>query len=734
MSREEDVPTNASVSASLREVAAARMSRRELLRGAATATAAGALARLGGGTAAGALWAACGDDDQAPAQVPGRPAKLGFTAVPKSVADALTVPAGYTARVLIATGDPLATGIPAYANNGTDPAASFLQRVGDHHDGMAFFSLDDRGQPAAPDRGVSDRGLLCVNHESTSPLFIHPQGPTTTEGRRPVPEEVLREIYLCGVTVVEVRRQADGSWVHQPGSPYNRRVNAATEIELSGPLRGAPAMVTRFSPDGTRTRGTVQNCSSGKTPWGTYLTCEENWAGQFWRLPEDDAQRTPKELLALARYGVGGPGRFLWSTPSPDTADDEFGRWNAQVRGATETDDYRNVANTFGWIVEIDPYARGAAPRKRTAMGRFARESATAAIPQAGKPVVFYSGDDTRNEYLYKFVSAQPWDPADASAATPADRLALGDKYLDHGTLYAARFLPDGTGVWLELALGKHGIGFDSPGYPFDDARDVALHTRLAADVAGATRMDRPEWVAVDPLTGAVYATLTNSVAARPLSGLDAANPRYYSDPRTDGGVVTQQWGNPNGHIVRWLEPSPEATTFVWDIYLFGAGADADRANVNVSSLSADNDFSSPDGLWFSPTTSICWIETDDQSATDVSNCMLLAALPGAVGDGVRVAIHSADETGARRRVFTQVGAAPRANLRRFLVGPVGCEITGLCESPDGTALFVNIQHPGDGSASPDAPRSSWPSEVAGARPRSATLVITRDDGGVIGL
>ena len=269
----------------------------------------------------------------------------------------------------------------------------------------------------------------------------------------------------------------------------------------------------------------------------------------------------------------------------------------------------------------------------------------------------------------------------------------------------------------------------------------MLVNARIAADAVGATKMDRPEWGAVDPLTGAVYMTLTNNNAAmRPLASTDAANPRHYNDPRANGSA---QRGNPNGHIIRWLEAKndPAATTFKWDIYLFGARAGADPANVNVSGLTADNDFSSPDGLWFSNASAICWIQTDDGAYTDVTNCMMLAALPGSVGDGgadARKIIVNTDEKGAAKEVRTLVGAQPGDRLRRFLVGPAQCEITGITESPDGRALFVNIQHPGEDTkpadiGNPAVWASHWP-DGGMTRPRSATIVITRDDGGVIGL
>jgi uncharacterized protein len=714
-------------------------SRRAVLRG---GLGLGALGFITSG--ASALLAACGDDnrpgaapdagpgadagvDAAPPPGPARTA-LGFTAVGKSLADVVTVPPGYQFSVLYALGDPIAAGVSAYANDGSDPAASFAQRAGDHADGMHYFGLNASGGYG---EGSSDRGLLCMNHEAITPLFLHPAGQTIAgtgnTAVRTVADEVQREFYVHGVSVIEVVRSGAGAWSYVQGSALNRRIHTLTEMELSGPARGNPAMVTKFSPAGTRTRGTINNCANGYTPWGTYLTCEENWNGYFRRIAAtDDTSRTAKELTSLRRYGLAGPGRELWATVTPDTADGEYGRWNAMVTGATAADDYRNAPNTFGWVVEIDPFNPGAVPKKRTALGRFAHEGAWPAKPVAGKPIVYYQGDDSRGDYIYKYVSTAVWDPADA---TRADKAAVGDKYLDSGKLYVARFGADGTGSWIELAFGKNGITASNPAYGFADQADVLINTRLAADAAGAIKMDRPEWAAVDPLTGAVYFTLTNNNSAvRTLAATDPPNPRFYNDPKG----ATAQLGNPNGHIIRWQEPSPEATTFTWDIYLFGAAADASPSNVNLSGLTADNDFSSPDGLWFSPKTNILWIQTDDGAFTDVTNCMLLAALPGTVGDGgIKTIINTSGAT--VKEVTTYVGAQPGDKLRRFLVGPKDCELTGMAETPDGKALFVNIQHPGESSADLAAPGSTWPSTVATARPRSATIVITKANGGVIG-
>ena len=750
MSSHEDAPTNPSNNRHIDEVIAERLEqpgrRRVLAGGAGLASlsfiGAGAGLLSGCGSGSDAIAATPAALPPAPAPAPGRPSALGFSAVGKNLADVVTVPAGYTASVLLRLGDPLSAGVPAYANTGADAAASFAQRAGDHHDGMHFFGLDSAGKaPSAAGEksalaaAVNDRGLLVLNHEAITPMFLHPNGVSVsgsgTATVRTSAEEVLREFYVHGVTVIEVAR-AGGAWSYKQDSSYNRRIHTLSEMQLSGPAAGSPLMVTKYSANGTRTRGTVNNCANGYTPWGTYLTCEENWAGYFRRVTAtDNAKRTAKELTSFARYGVAGNGRELWATVTPDTTDDLYGRWNAEVRGATAAEDYRNGPNTYGWNVEIDPYAPASVPKKRTAMGRFAHEGAWPAKAVAGKPVVFYMGCDSRNEYIYKYVSTAAWDPADASRG-----MAAGDKYLDSGKLYVAVFKADGTGEWKELSFGVSNVTGANTAYPFADQADVLINARLAADAQGATKMDRPEWGAVDPVSGAVYMTLTNNNATlRTLAATDAANPRHYNDPRTTG---TAQRGNPNGHIIRWREVSPELLNFVWDIYLFGARAGADAVNVNLSGLTADNDFSSPDGLWFSQASNVCWIQTDDGAYTDVTNCMLLAALPGTVGDGATKTITNTDSTGATKQVQTAVGAAPGAKLRRFLVGPKECEITGLAESPDGRALFVNIQHPGEDTptsaiAAPAQYTSHWP-DGGTARPRSATIVITRNDGGVIGV
>jgi secreted PhoX family phosphatase len=494
-------------------------------------------------------------------------------------------------------------------------------------------------------------------------------------------------------------------------------------------------MITKFSTDGTMTRGTVNNCAQGMTPWGTYLTCEENWAGYFRRVvATDNPNRTAKERTSLARYGVAGTGRELWATVTPDTSDNLYGRWNAMKLGASDdgSDDYRNVANTYGWVIEIDPFRPESAPKKRTALGRMAHEGALLGPVKAGEPLVWYMGDDGRNEYIYKYVSNRPWKPRDADGG-----LAAGDKYLDDGRLYVAQFLPDGSGQWIELQFGINGITPDNAAYAFADQADVLTNARLAADAGAATRMDRPEWGAIHPKTHDVYFTLTNNAASsRAVGAVDAANPRFYNDKRTTG---EDQKGNPNGHIIRFAEDGrfADALSFTWDVFLFGARATSDATNVNISGLSDANDFSSPDGLRFSNANpGLLWIETDDGAYTDVTNCMLLAAVPGRVGDGEARDVTNVD--GALTSTVTTYVGAPlgEQKLRRFLVGPKECELTGITETPDGKTLFVNIQHPGETTVpnfSTAQFGSHWPGGGS-TRPRSATIVITRDDGGDVGI
>jgi len=712
-----------------------RLSRRGLLRGGVGTVGTAVLGGLG--------VTACGGGSDAVAAAGGATPErlLAFAAVPKSLADMVSVPAGYTAAVLYALGDPLSASTAAYKNDGTD--ADFENRAGDHHDGMEWFGLGADGKAST---SSTDRGLLAVNHEATtderlSSFFLHANGGTTTLPRPAA--EVDKEVAIHGVSVVEVRKNA-GKWEYIKDSAFNRRLTALSDIEIAGPARGNALMVTKYSPTGTKTRGTLNNCGTGKTPWGTFLTGEENWFGYFTRNATDNAARgNDKSVTALNRYGraQGAASRHGWESGGTE---DKYARWNNSKLGtsADGSDDYRNEMNGMGWVVEMDAYDKTKAAKKRTALGRMAHESAAFSLPVAGQPLAVYMGDDSRGEYMYKFVSTATWSAADAN---PTDRMAVGDKYLNSGKLYVAKFDANGTGQWVELSVSNSTVA-GSTTYAFADHADICVNTRLAADAVGATKMDRPEWCGVNPANGEVYLTLTNNSNRRvePSSSSqmapDAANPRVYTDMKGS----TTQTGNPNGHLLRMKEGTgaAAATSFTWDIYLFAAEAGADKATVNISALTADQDMSSPDGLVFSPATGICWIQTDDGAYTDVTNCMMLAAVPGQVGDGSRKTLSYTKSAGGTLAVETPVGKLPTVDtLKRFLVGPAGCEITGLCETPDGKTIFVNIQHPGENTsqanlADPTKYTSQWPSNAgygSGKRPRSATIVITKNDGGRIG-
>ncbi|NWF48720.1 PhoX family phosphatase [Hydrogenophaga sp. D2P1] len=694
-----------------------RLSRRGLLRGAAGAAGAGV---LGASTLSGCATAGGASGTTGPALT-----SLGFKPVAKSLADKVVVPEGYTAQIIYALGDPLAAGVPAFKNDGTDTA--FEQRAGDHHDGMEWFGLDASGKPS---NSFNSRGLLAMNHEATtdeklSSFFIHANGGTASLPRPAA--EVDKELAIHGLSVVEVMSNGK-QWTTQSGSAFNRRVTSMTPATLHGPARGSEHLVTKFSTDATLCRGTLNNCGTGKTPWGSFVSGEENWYGYFFRdAQDDDRRKKDKQVQALKRYGrkAGEASRHGWESAG---AQDQYVRWNNGALAASAKDDYRNEMNTFGYVVEMDPYDKSQPVRKRTGLGRFAHESVAFAKPVAGQPIVAYMGDDARGEYIYKFVSDAKWDPKDAS---PANRLAAGDKYLDKGTLFAARFKGDGSGEWMELSMNNPVIAGSSY-FEFKSNADVAIFTRLAADAVGATKMDRPEWNGVHPRTGEVYFTLTNN-SNRSAATADAVNPRAYADMKGS----KEQKGNVNGHIVRLADASPAGSSFKWDIYVFGAEAGADKSAVNLSNLTDDNDMSAPDGLVFSPATGVCWIQTDDGAFTDKTNCMMLAAIPGKVGDGGARTVKHGD-----KQVTTYVGKTPTpATLARFLVGPKGCEITGWCETPDGRAMFINIQHPGESTAMADVNdpakyQSQWPANAgygAGKRPRSATIVITKNDGGILG-
>ena len=689
-----------------------------------------------------------------PAASAGKTTALGFPAVDKSLLDNVILPPGYSYKVLHASGDPLNRSMSTYSNQGLE-GDDWSARIGDQHDGMDIYYVDAAGKYSVKDTG---RAVLSVNHESSAEAhFLHPQGQTSNgvSGRKfdqfgkwdlgSRPElEALKEINLHGVSIVELSKTAAG-WTYKLDSPLNRRITPQTPARITGPAAHLAEiqalMSTRYDRSGATSRGTLNNCGHGKTPWGTYLACEENWA-MYFQMPKDSQAVDAKIMASRKRYGVVNTPMTSalknertqgWHTVS--ATDDRFARWNVAAVGTTAAEDFRNEPNTFGFNLEIDPLAPNTVPAKRVAMGRFAHEAAVCGLPKEGAPLAFYMGCDSRNEYIYKFVTTAVWDAKDIGGG-----MVAGDKYLTEGKLYVAKFNADGTGQWLELTLSDSRIAKYNA-YTFANQADVLVNARHAADAVGATKMDRPEWGAVNHRNGEIYFALTNNNASnRTPTKVDAANPRAYMDIDGKKGA-----GNPNGHIIRFKEDANRSTAagFAWDIFVFGAEEDAGDAN--LSKLTTKNSFSSPDGLWFSQATGICWIQTDDGAMTDETNCMLLAAVPGQVGDGGKVTVNNrmtingAAVTGQQD---TFIGAMlGEARLRRFLVAPKGAEVTGITETEDGKTLFVNIQHPGEdtpalgGSAQFNA-QSLWPGNQgygAAGRPRSATIVITRNDGGLIG-
>ncbi|WP_305374083.1 PhoX family protein [Photobacterium leiognathi] len=686
MSKETFDPTryNTSNNKTFEDVLQANLQRRSILKGglgvsAMTALGAFGLAGCNSSSSTEGTTAKVADRSQA---------VLNFDSIPGSLTDAVSIPPGYTAQVLVPWGTPLNANGNVWKNDGTNDSTDQLNALGMHHDGMHFFPLNE----------ASTDGLLCINHEYIDQQALHPNWDKDAERAKEVRtdiDEIRKEINAHGISVVRIQLQ-DNQWQLIDNDPLNRRYTGATVMDLSGPIAHSELTVTRFSPDGSQARGTLNNCGNGYTPWGTYLTCEENWPGYF----TNTGTRTEEQ----DRIGISGTGKYLqgrykWETLTGHDEErlDEFARFNLAPTGSSSLDDYRNEANGHGYIVEIDPYTKNSRAKKRTALGRFRHEGCTFGKLEEGKPVVFYSGHDSRFEYLYKFESTALWDPADAS---PSNRLLTGDKYMDEGTLYVARFNEDSTGTWLPLTLDSITTSGDTLASHFNSLAEIIINTAGAADLVGATPMDRPEWAAVDPYTGSVYLTLTNNTKRK-----DSTNP---ANPRLN---------NKFGHIIRWDE-GESPTEFDWDIFVFGSPSNGDE-ETNRSGLTDLNQFASPDGLAFDQ-RGIMWIQTDNgaDEVEEYTNDQMLAVVPSQLLD---------DDDNQ-----TVIASSNQAELKRFFVGPNGCEVTGFTISPDYTSLFVNIQHPSNWPYSDNAAEAA-PNGTE-VRPRSSTVVIRREDGGEIGV
>ena len=569
--------------------------------------------------------------------------RIGFKPIAANSLDTISVPAGYQWRVLASWGDAILPGGTTFDHTTRGTATSQSLSIGDNNDGMSFFSLG------------ADHGVIAVNNEYANyeHLFVN--------GRCNSIEDTRKAQAAHGVSVFEVRR-VGGIWKLQPQARLNRRITANTEMRLSGPAAGSALLKTQADPTGTLALGTFNNCANGRTPWGTYLTCEENFNGYF-----GTAESVPDQA-ALKRYGISAKGAGLNWFPFD-------GRFDLAKNP--------NEPNRFGWVVEIDPMDPTSTPIKRTALGRLKHENAEVVVNADGR-VVVYMGDDEKGEHVYKFVSAKKWDAKNASA---------NRDLLDEGTLYVARFSTvegkaQGEGEWLELTHGKNGLTAEAG---FKDQADVLVHTRLAATVVGATTMDRPEWVAAHPKLAQVYLTLTNN---------------------NDRGIKTNQAVNgPNpraknvyGQIVRWTPSGNDhaSSQFTWDIFALAGNPTLHKdAYAGSANITPDNMFNSPDGLAFDRDGRL-WIQTDG----DYSNAKDFA------GMGNNQMLCANPVTG---------------EIKRFMVGPVACEITGIAFTPDHKTMFVGIQHPGEKLVPSHFPQGG------DAVPRSSIVVISRRDGGVVG-
>ena len=592
---------------------------------------------LGRGVAFGAAAFVMGATGMAPFPARAAAGRLGFEAVAANGLDTVTVPRGYRWHIVARWGEPMWSHSIAFDQATRGSGESQELAFGDNNDGMSLFS-------------DSDRHVLAVNNEYVNrSIFYGGAG----NGKPRNADDVRKGKAGHGVSVVEIA-EIDGRWSIVLDSPYNRRITADTPMEITGPARGHDLMKTAVDPNGTMSRGTWNNCGNGRTPWGTYLACEENFNGYF--SSSDPELEVGAEL---ERYGVKLEDRgYAWAT-----ADERF-----------DIARHPNEPNRAGYVVEIDPLNPTSTPKKRTALGRFKHENAEVVLAANGQ-VVVYMGDDERGEFLYRFVS-------DGFYAEGGDNEDL----LESGRLFAARFADDGRGEWVELTPESTGMASQA---------EVCMHARLAASAVKATTMDRPEWVAAHPMKAEVYCCLTNNKnrGVKPNAGGDA----------TPVGGPNPREKNLYGQIVRWTPDGGDhlAGGFAWDLFVVAGNPavhDDDRAG--SANVDAGNMFNSPDGLAFDR-NGMLWIQTD-----------------GKYSD-------SGDFEGQGNNQML-VGDPESGEIRRFMVGPRECEVTGFAWSADRRTVFVGIQHPGEkgGSHFPDG---------GDTVPRSCVVAIVRDDGGLIG-
>ncbi len=653
----DNIPTHDVSSESMGNIIARRFSRRQLFKGglavAATTHLFGTTALVAESGAAKAISAG-----------------FAFRELDSGVDATHSVAEGYDVGVLLRWGDPLTPNMPIFDPNALT-SADQAKRFGYNNDFIAFFPLG---------RG-SNHGLLCINHEYTSPEVMFPGigRPDKTDFVNMTREHVAVEMAAHGVTIVEIARQ-DRAWMPLLSSPKNRRITASTTVAVDGPAAAHPRMQTTVDKLGTELRGTINNCAGGQSPWGTYLTAEENFHGYFWTDQRDEQGKRRTKGLGGAqgksydRYGV--PGNWY-----------NWGRFEDRFN----VDKEPNEPNRFGWIVEIDPFEPDAAPIKHTALGRFRHEGAEMIVNNDGR-VVVYSGDDAQFEYVYRFISKEIYRPDDR---------AHNMRLLSEGVLAVARYDEDGTVIWLPLV---HGTGPLTAANGFNSQADVVIDARLAADLLGATPMDRPEDVQPNPRTNSVYVILTNNEKRRPEQVAK-------SNPRPE---------NLFGHIIEMVPPGGDhsAEVYKWDV-LIKCG------DPRVASVGA---------LWNPATTEHGWFASPDNMAFDADGRLWISTDQGA----------GWKRTGHADGLYAlETEGEARGTSRLFFRVPVGAELCGPCFTPDGETLFLAVQHPGtDGvkdwkpfgrESTFEDPATRWPDFDPGMPPRPAVIAITKNGGGRIG-
>lgn len=627
---------------SLEQLINRRMSRRQMLEGSLLAGAALTVPAMAGCNSPTAT------DETIEATEPAA-SRYQFQEISRGSDETHHIPTDYELDVLLRWGDPLFPDAPAF-NARAQNAAAQSRQFGYNCDFVGFLPLqNDVGQPP--------RGLLCVNHEYTSSLLMFPDVATNFPGSMTA-DLCAVEMAAHGGSIVEIEF-IEGRWRVVLESTYNRRVMASgTPMTYSGPAAGSPRLALRSDPSGRQGTGTLNNCAGGVTPWGTYLLAEENFHGYFQGELRDEHPETANHR----RYGVPG-GWFQWGRYY-----DEF-----------NIDREPNAPNRFGWVVEVDILNPQSTPKKRTALGRFKHEGAESVVASDGR-VVIYMGDDERFEYVYKFVTD--------GRVNPSNRAANLD-LLDSGTLYVARFYEDGRLDWLPL---EHGYGPLTADNGFASQADVVIEARRAADLLGATPMDRPEDVEAQPNTGRAYVMLTNN-HLREADQVDAANPRA---------------NNAFGHVIEITSPDGDhaANTARWDMLIqCGDPSNPDVGAIWNQATSANGWFGSPDNCAFDAAGRL-WISTDGNQATGAAD-----GLWGVETDGPL-----------------------RGTGYAFFRAPVGAEVCGPRFTPDGKTLFLAVQHPGDGRAATfAAPTTRWPDFDPAVPPRPSVVAVYRQDGGVIG-